>query len=114
MTDKIVVLSTCSSAEESAKIAHHLLALRLVACAAITPAVRSVYHWQGAIEESAEWALSMKTRRDLFAELCTELRKLHSYEVPEIVAVPIVDGSAGYLEWMDRELRPLLPYAGAL
>ena len=106
MTDKIVVLSTCGSAEEAERVARHLVALRLAACVQITPGVRSFYHWKGEIADDAEFQLTIKSRRDLFAALCAELRKVHSYEVPEILALPVVDGSGTYLEWMDKELQP--------
>jgi periplasmic divalent cation tolerance protein len=106
MTDKIVVHCTCSSADEAGRIARRVVELRLAACAAITPQVRSVYRWQGAIEDSEEFAIAFKTRRDLFPALAAEIRRLHSYEVPEIIAVPVVDGAEPYLLWMDRELAP--------
>ena len=106
MTDKIVVLSTCGSEKEARRIARGLVDSRLAACVAATPGTVSVYHWKGAIEESAEWSLAIKTRRDLFGAVCAEIRRLHSYELPEIVALQIVDGSPEYLDWMDQELRP--------
>ena len=104
MTDKIVVLTTCGSPDEAERVARHLVELRLAACVQITPGVRSFYHWKGGIADDAEIQLVIKSTRFLFAALCAELRKMHSYEVPEIIAVPVVDGAASYLEWMDREL----------
>ncbi len=106
MTDKIVVLTTCGSVEEAARIAHYLIESRLAACVAITPGIRSVYHWNGAIEETEEWSLAIKSRHDLFAQLSAEIRRLHSYETPEILAVPVIEGSADYMRWMDGALRP--------
>jgi periplasmic divalent cation tolerance protein len=105
MTDKILVFTTCGSAEEAAQIARSLVESRLAACVTATPGIRSVYRWQGAIEESEEWSLTIKSRRDLFAALSTELMRLHSYTTPEILAVPVVAGGAEYLQWMDGELR---------
>ncbi len=105
MTDKIVVLSTCSSAEEADKIARALVERRLAACVNIVAGMRSLYHWKGAIEEASEWLLLIKSKRELFAGLRAALTSLHSYEVPEIVALPIVDGSESYLSWMDAELQ---------
>src|SRR5262245_4411020 len=105
MTDKIVVLSTCGNAEEADRVARRLVETRLAACVNIAPGVRSIYRWQGAIEESTECLLIIKSRRDLLDALEIELRKTHSYEVPEIVALAVVDGSESYLGWMDRELR---------
>lgn len=105
MTDKILVFTTCGSAEEAAQIARSLVESRLAACVTVTPGIRSVYRWQGAIEEGEEWSLTIKSRRDLFAGLSTELRRLHSYETPEILAIPVVEGAAAYLQWMEGELR---------
>ena len=104
MTDKIVVLSTCASADEAGKIARHLVEKRLAACVNILPGVRSIYHWQGAIEDAAEVQLIIKSRRELFEPLRLELEKMHSYEVPEVIALQIVDGAESYLGWMEREL----------
>jgi periplasmic divalent cation tolerance protein len=87
-------------------MAHSLVESRLAACVAIAPGIRSVYRWQGAIEESAEWALTIKSRRDLFGLLSEEIRRLHSYETPEILALPVVEGGAEYLRWMDESLLP--------
>jgi periplasmic divalent cation tolerance protein len=106
MTDKIVVLSACDSEEQAARLARHLVELRLAACVNIVPGVRSVYRWKGAIEDTAEWILVIKSRRDLFSSLRSEIAKMHSYEVPELVALPVVEGAENYLTWMDRELAP--------
>ena len=108
MTDKIVVLSTCASGEEAARIARALVEKKLAACVNVLPAVRSFYRWKGAIEDEQESLLVIKSSRPLFDQLRAEIEKLHSYEVPEVVAVPIVDGSEGYLEWLDRELAAKL------
>ena len=104
MTDKIVVLNTCDSQEQAAKLARHLVETRLAACVTIVPGARSVYRWKDAIEETQEWLLVIKSRRDLFPALREEIAKLHSYEVPELLALPVVEGSEGYLAWLDREL----------
>src|SRR4029077_6209240 len=104
MTDKIVVLSSCASAAEAERIARSLVEKRLAACVNILPGVRSIYHWQGAIEDSQETMLVIKSNRELFHDLQAEIGKLHSYEVPEAIAIPLVDGSENYLAWMDREL----------
>ena len=108
MTDKIVVLSTCGSAEEAAKIARALVEKKLAACVNVMPAVRSFYRWKDVIEDESESLLVIKSSRALFNQLRVEIEKLHSYEVPEVIAVPIVDGSEGYLEWLDRELAAKL------
>jgi periplasmic divalent cation tolerance protein len=108
MTDKIVVLSACASAEEAAKIARSLVEKKLAACVNVLPAVRSFYRWKGVVEDDQESLLVIKSSRGLFDQLRAELEKLHSYEVPEVIAVPIVDGSEGYLEWLERELAAKL------
>ena len=105
MTDKIVVLSTCASPEEAGKIARTLVEKRLAACVNILPAVRSIYRWKGAIEDDQETLLLIKSSRALFGELRAEIQKLHSYEIPEAIAIPIVDGLERYLEWMADVLR---------
>ncbi len=105
MTDKIVVFSTCGSDEEARKVARGLVEKRLAACVNVTPGIRSIYRWQGAIEEDSEYLLMIKSRRDLFERLRAELESLHSYDVPEVVALPVVDGSEAYLGWMDQELE---------
>lgn len=105
MTDKIVVFSACGSAEEAEKIARGLLELRLAACVNVIPGVRSFYWWKGAIEQSPEWLLVIKSRRDLFELLRAEFQRLHSYEVPEAIALPIVAGAESYLSWLAAELR---------
>ena len=105
MTDKIVVLNTCGSAEEAGKIARQLVEMRLAACVSILPGARSFYRWQDKIEDSAEWLLVIKSSRGNFDGLRAELEKLHSYEVPEIIALPIVDGAANYLNWLEAEIH---------
>ena len=108
MTDKIVVLSTCGSADEAAKIARSLVEKKLAACVNVMPAVRSFYRWKGVVEDEQESLLVIKSSRALFNDLRVEIERLHSYEVPEVIAVPIVDGLEGYLEWLDRELAAKL------
>ena len=102
MTDKIVVLSTADSEETAASLANALVEQRLAACVNILPKVRSIYHWQGKVEDTSEWMLVIKSRRDLFDKLRAEIVRLHSYEVPEVIAIPIVDGSEPYLDWIDK------------
>jgi len=104
MTDKIVVLTTCDSEMLAEQLARHLVEHRLAACVNILPRARSVYRWQEKIEDAGEWVLLIKSRRDLFAALRGEIQKLHTYEVPEVIALPIVDGSDAYLGWLDGQL----------
>ena len=104
MTDKIVVLSTCASAEEAQRMARALVEKRLAACVNVMPGIRSVYRWKDAIEDEEEVLLLIKTSRVLLEELREEIERLHSYEVPEVIALSVVDGSERYLAWMNREL----------
>jgi|SRR5580698_8649688 periplasmic divalent cation tolerance protein len=104
MTDKIVVLTTCESADEASQIARVLVEKKIAACVNIMPGVKSVYRWKEKIEEASEVLLIIKSRRDLFDAIRTEIAKIHTYELPELIALPIVDGSETYLAWLDREL----------
>jgi periplasmic divalent cation tolerance protein len=105
MTDKIVVFSTCGSADEALRVGRALVEAKVAACVNVVPGVQSIYEWQGTIENAAEWLLVIKSRRDLFPQLMAELRRVHSYEVPEAIAIPIEDGLPEYLRWMDSVLQ---------
>lgn len=98
--DAIVVFMTTANGEEATRLADMLVGAHLAACVQILPEIESVYRWQGKIERSSEVLLLVKTTRAKFDELEREVRALHSYDTPEIVAVPIVAGSAPYLEWL--------------
>jgi periplasmic divalent cation tolerance protein len=104
MTDKIVVLSTCVSVKEANRIATELVEKKLAACVNLVSGVRSVYRWKNKIEKSQEVLLVIKTSRALFENVRSAIEKVHSYELPEVIALPVVDGAEPYLEWMDREL----------
>jgi periplasmic divalent cation tolerance protein len=107
MTDKIVVLVTCGSAREAKKIARAVVAKRLAACANILSGrVESVYRWKGKVESAREALMVIKSSRKRFPALEQEIRRLHSYEVPEIIALSIGRGSRGYLEWIAESVRP--------
>jgi periplasmic divalent cation tolerance protein len=105
MTDKIVVLSTCGSEEEAERLARLLVDRRLAACVSIVPRMRSIYRWNGAVESSEEWLLLIKSSRPRFAQLRAALEGAHSYEVPELLALPVVDGASGYLNWLQANLE---------
>lgn len=105
MTDKIVVFTTCGSEEEARKIASALIERHVAACVTISAPVASLYRWKGAVEESREWMLMIKSRRERFAELRAVLESAHSYEVPEVLAIPVVEGSPNYLAWVEDETR---------
>jgi periplasmic divalent cation tolerance protein len=105
MTDKIVLISTCASEEEAERIARLLVEQRLAACVNVIPGIRSYYRWKGAVETAGECLLLVKSSRDLFDSLTAALEKAHSYEVPEALALAIVDGAANYLHWLGGNLR---------
>lgn len=100
MTDKIVVLVTGSDADECARIARHLLEKRLIACANLIPQIRSLYTWEGKVADEKECLMALKSSRGLFAALQAEIEKQHTYSVPEIIALPIIEGSPNYLSWI--------------
>jgi periplasmic divalent cation tolerance protein len=101
MTDKIVVLVTCGSAKEARRIARELVEARLVACGNILEApVRSIYRWKGRLESAKEYLLIIKTARHRFEALEKTVKRLHSYGVPEIIALPVAEGSTAYLDWI--------------
>lgn len=109
MTDKIVVFSTCASADEAERLARRLVEERLAACVNVVSPVRSFYRWQGVVENAAEFLLVIKSSRALFEPLRAVLEAAHSYELPEVIALPVVEGSPNYLSWIDRELRSAEP-----
>ena len=104
--DPIVVFLTASNGEEATRLADLLIGAHLAACVQILPEMESVYRWQGKIERQSEILLIAKTTAAKFAELEREVRALHSYETPEIVAVPLIAGSTPYLEWLANSLNP--------
>jgi len=104
MTNNIVVLSTCGSAAEAERIARQLVEARLAACVNVIMQIRSFYWWKGKVEDSAEYLLVIKTSRDLFEPLRGLLESAHSYELPEVLALPVVAGSPNYLAWLEGEL----------
>lgn len=106
MTEKIVVLSTCSNEEEGGKLARLLVEERLAACVNVVPRVRSFYRWKGAVESAEECLLVIKSSRGLFAQLSLALGTAHSYDLPEVLAIPVLDGAADYLRWLGENLRP--------
>ncbi|MFY9692021.1 MAG: divalent-cation tolerance protein CutA [Candidatus Acidiferrales bacterium] len=107
MTDKVVVLVTCGSAKEARRIAKVVVAQKLAACVNILDArVESIYRWKGKVESAKEFLLVMKTSRRRLAALQEKIEELHSYDVPEVIALPIVAGSREYLGWIDESVRP--------
>jgi periplasmic divalent cation tolerance protein len=106
MTDKIVVFNTCASMDEAERLARTLIERQLAACVTVITSVRSFYRWKGAVGDSTEWLLVIKTSRPLFTKLREAIESTHSYEVPEILALPVIEGSTNYLSWIDNELQP--------
>ena len=103
MTDSLVVLITAATEDEAAAIAKALVDGRLAACVNIVKQIRSIYRWQGKVEDEQEVLMIAKTRKELFADLVHKVKELHSYSVPEIIALPIFDGFEGYLDWLRAE-----------
>ena len=106
MPDALVVLVTVGSESEAETIATALLDERLAACVNIGGPIRSLYRWQGRIADDREWQLVIKTRSDLFDALADRVRVLHSYDVPEIIGLPVTVGNPAYLEWLEEATRP--------
>lgn len=99
----MVVLITVSGAEEGDRIARLLVGARKAACVNVVPGIASVFWWEGEVDAEQESLLIVKTKGSLFPEVVELVKSAHSYEVPEIIALPIVDGSEDYLEWLDNE-----------
>jgi len=105
MTGKVIVLSTCGSEEEADRIAQHLVENRLAACVNVIPQVKSIYRWQGKVESAQESLLLVKTTHEKFSQVRDAIRGLHSYELPECIAIPIEDGSSAYLQWIEENAK---------
>ena len=105
--DYIVILVTCKDKLEAEKITQSLLGQHLIACGNIVSPVVSFFNWCGKIDIAEECLIVMKSRLDLFELVAEQVKGLHSYEVPEILALPIVDGSKTYLDWLGSVLKPV-------
>ncbi len=106
MTDLVLVLSTAASAEEGLGIGRRLVEERLAACVSVVPSARSAYLWEGELQEADEALLMIKTRRDRYPDLARRIQELHSYSVPEIVAVSIDSGAPAYVDWVRQTVAP--------
>ena len=104
MTEFIVVFVTAGSSTEGERLARAVVQERLAACVNRIKHVQSVYRWQGQIEETEEELLVIKTRKELFSALEKKVRELHSYSVPEIIALPLVEGNEAYLRWLEEQV----------
>jgi periplasmic divalent cation tolerance protein len=105
MTDKVIILVTASKLTEAKRISRHLVDSKLAACVNILPSVQSIYRWQGKVAVEKEFLLFIKSTRELFSELRAAILKLHTYTTPEIVCLPIVDGSPEYLQWVSDSVK---------
>jgi periplasmic divalent cation tolerance protein len=106
MDEHLQVTTAAGSEEEATRISTALVERRHAACVQVIGPIVSRYRWQGAVEEAREWMCVAKTSAARYAEVEAAIRELHSYEEPEIVATPIVAGSKGYLDWIDKSLKP--------
>ncbi|MBV9304294.1 MAG: divalent-cation tolerance protein CutA [Acidobacteriaceae bacterium] len=104
MNDAVVVLCTCGKENEALKIANAVIEERLAACANVLPPLQSVYRWQDKIETAQEILILIKTTREHFPAVRDRLAELHTYDTPEIVALPIIDGSEKYLAWLREQV----------
>jgi periplasmic divalent cation tolerance protein len=105
MTDKILVFVTCGNAKEAEQIGRSLVEKRLAACVNVLPGLTSWYWWENKLTQDQEILMVIKSSREIFRELEKEVLRLHSYAVPEVVALPIVEGSMNYLSWIEQSLR---------
>lgn len=99
-----IVMVTASSREEAEAIAQNIVEAKLAACVSLIP-IRSIYTWQGQLHNQEEWQLLIKTDLSQFERLEAKIKQLHSYEVPEIIGLPLVAGSAPYLQWISEQVQ---------
>lgn len=104
MTDALLILCTCSSEQEADRIGAAVVEERLCACVTVLPPVRSIYRWQGAIERASEILLLIKTTTARFDALRERILALHSYDTPEVLAVPVADAAGKYLAWLHEQV----------
>jgi periplasmic divalent cation tolerance protein len=109
MADFIQVLTTTDSKNLAEQIGRALVEQRLAACVQIVGPIASIYRWQGQIETAEEWQCWIKTTRERFAAVEQAIRELHTYSMPEILAIPVVNGSAAYLQWLEEQVGDVPP-----
>jgi periplasmic divalent cation tolerance protein len=105
MPEYIQVVTTTAHREDAESLARALVEARLAACVQVIGPIQSTYRWHGAIETAQEWQCWAKSRLDLYDQIEAVIRRLHPYEVPEILAVPVLAGSKSYLAWLDQEVK---------
>jgi periplasmic divalent cation tolerance protein len=101
----IMIFVTAASSQEAQKIADKLVQAKLIACANIVENIRSIFWWEGKVDSAAETLLIMKSKKSLLAKIIKAVKSTHSYETPEIIALPIIAGDKKYLRWIDESLR---------
>ena len=104
MNEIIQVVTTVDAKDKAQDLARHLVKLRLAACVQIDGPLESIYRWEGEIDTSSEWRLTVKTRRGVYNEVEDAIRGWHDYEVPEILAVSVVIGSVKYIQWLNEQV----------
>jgi periplasmic divalent cation tolerance protein len=105
MSEQVVVLMTAGSQEEAEEIANVLVKEMLAACVNVLPGVTSVYRWEGQVQRDQEWLLIAKSTTKVLDALVRRVQALHSYDLPEVIALPVVGGSEAYLRWVDGEVQ---------
>lgn len=106
MTDALAVLVTAPTFDKAAELARTVVEERLAACGNVLGGARSIYRWEGKVVDEPEVLLVLKTSREIFPRLRDRLLALHPYEVPEVIAIPVEEGSAAYLRWIEESLAP--------
>lgn len=109
LTDKIVALTTVGSEEQAIRIAEELVGRHLAACVNIVPSVRSIYRWKGKLWDDEEFLLMIKTTRGRFEDLRAAIKALHSYELPEVLALPVAEGDPVALQWIEQCVQAPTP-----
>ena len=107
MTDVIQIQTTTGDQSEAQRLAEQLVQRRLAACVQVSGPITSTYRWKQQLEKSEEWLCTIKTQADMYDRVESAIRELHSYDEPEILALPVTAGSPGYLKWVSDELREL-------
>ena len=105
MSEYVIVFVTTGSVEEAKQIAEVLVDQQLVACVNIMPEILSIYHWQGKVEKDIEAKMIIKTKSSLINQLIQTVKNMHSYDVCEVIAVPIISGNSDYLKWIDESVN---------
>lgn len=105
MSELVVVLMTAGSQDEAERIAQALVSEMLAACVNMVPGITSVYRWEGEVHRDSEWLLVAKSRRDVLDDLIRRVQALHSYDLPEVIALPLIGGSEAYLRWVNQAVH---------